>query len=72
MLTNDTFIARHLPRTQYQPGTTSASPLVSASSRRRWCAASSSQPDTGDRSTAHHSRCGFQPSPTTPTAFFAL
>jgi hypothetical protein len=71
MLTNITFIARHLPRStrRCEQGTTSESFIVSVSSRPRWCAASSSQPDTGDRGTAHHSRCGFRPSPTTPAAF---
>jgi hypothetical protein len=70
MLTNITFIARHLPRNirMCRPGATSEFLVVSVSSRPRWCAASSSRPDTGDRGTARHSRCGFQPRPTTPAA----
>lgn len=71
MLTNSTFKARHLPRgtQRCEQGAASASLIVSVSSKPRWCAVFSSQPDTGDRGTAHHSRRGFQPSPTTPAAF---
>lgn len=52
---------------RHQPGATSTSPIVNASSRPTWCAAPSSQPDTSNRGTAHSSR-SLRPSTNTPQA----
>lgn len=53
------------PTPRHQPGATSTSPIVIASSRPTWCAAPSSQPDTSKRGTSHNSR---RPTITTPKA----